>query len=188
MNLFGTDTLVIEQPWGPGRHLFGTRYRVRAYTEHDVPVADATDRKGLGPVRKLLRTTGFSGRTTFDLVVAQHGQPLLLIHKGPGRPPVRVSRPDGTPVGALHRESHTHFALLDPAGTRLCYFGDAAGFSQGAIAKRDGRRVRRDVLRLRPGTPEPVRTLAVAVGLAFDVVRGKGTAHTGGGGFDLPAA
>ncbi|RKT51648.1 hypothetical protein [Saccharothrix australiensis] len=182
------DTLIIEQPWGAARHLFGTRYETRAYTEHGAPVAVAADRKGLGPLRKLLRTTGFSGRTTFDLVVSHLGQPLLLVRKGPGKPPTRVSRPDGAPLGSVRRESRSHYALLDPSGQRICYFGDVAGFTQGAIAKRDGRRVRRDVLHVRPGTPEPARTLALAVGLAFDVVRGVGTSHTGGGGFDFPAA
>ncbi len=182
------DTLVIEQPWGAGRHLFGTRYETTAYTEHGTPLAEVSDRGRLGPIRKLLRTTGFSGRTTFDLVVSHLGQPLLLIRKGPGRPPTSVSRPNGTPLGSIRKESRTHYALLDPAGRQICYFGDIAGFTQGAIAKRDGKRVRRDVLHVRPGTPEPTRSLAIAVALAFDVVRGKGTSHTGGGGFDFPAA
>ncbi|MBW4715617.1 hypothetical protein [Saccharothrix obliqua] len=185
MNLFGTDTLIIEQPWGTGRHLLGTRYRVDVHSEHDVPLASVRDRRGLGPLRALLRTTGFSGRTAFDLEVAHLGQPLLLVRKGAGKPPTRVSRPDGTPLGALHKESRTHYALLDPTGQRLCYFGDVAAFTQGAIARRDGGRVRRDVLRLRPGAPEPARALAVALGLVFDVVRGVGTNHTGGGGFDF---
>ncbi|MBM7812350.1 hypothetical protein [Saccharothrix algeriensis] len=197
------DTLVIEQPWGAARHLFGTRYEVRAYTEHGAPVAAVADRGRLGPVRRLLRTTGFSGRTVFDLVVSDlagpgpvapglaapgPGRPLLLIRKGPGKPPTRVTRADGVALGSVRRESRTHYALLDPAGQRICYFGDVAGFTRGAIAERDGRRVRRDVLRVRPDAPEPARSLAVAVGLAFDVVRGVGTNHTGGDGFDFPAA
>ncbi|WP_433266540.1 hypothetical protein ACQPZF_41135 [Actinosynnema sp. CS-041913] len=182
------DTLVIEQPWGAARHLFGTRYETHAYTEHGAPVVAVAERKRLGPLRKLLRATGFSGRTTFDLVVSHLGQPLLLIRKGPGKPPTQVSRPDGVPIGSVRKESRSHYALLDPSGRRICYFGDVAGFTQGAIARRDGRRVRQDVLRLHPGAAEPARSLALATGLVFDIVRGVGTNHTGGGGFDFPAA
>ncbi|WP_309109847.1 hypothetical protein [Saccharothrix sp.] len=189
MNLFGTDTLVIEQPWGAGRHLFGTRYQTTALTEHGVPLATAADRKFLGPLRKLLRATGFSGRTVYDLAVTSpQGQVLLLVHKGAGKPPTRVSRPDGTPVGSVRREGRGSYALLDPNGQRLCALTDVATFSPGALAKGPSGRVRRDVLRLRPGTPEPVRSLALATALAFDVVRGIGTNHTSGGGFDFPTS
>ncbi|GAA3881258.1 hypothetical protein GCM10022243_52330 [Saccharothrix violaceirubra] len=181
------DTLLIEQPWGAGRHLFGTRYRIDVYTEHGAQVAQVTDRGLLGPLRKALRATGFSGRTTFDLVVTQGRQPILRIRKGPGRPPTTVSYPDGRPIGSLRKEGRAHYALLDAAGQRLCHFGDVVGFSTGSITKRDGRRVRQDLLRVRPGVPEPVRTLAIATALAFDVVRGTGTAHTSGGVLDFPA-
>lgn len=186
MTLPGIHTLVIEQPWGPGRHLFGSRYEVRVYTERGEPLATVTDRGLLGPLRKLLRLTGFSGRTRFDLALAQHGRPQLLIGKGRWRPPTRVSLPDGSQVGAVRVEGRAAYALLDPAGQRLAMFHEVAAFTAGAITKRDGKRVRRDVLRLHPGTPEPLRTLAIATAVAYDVVRGAGTNHTGSGGFDFP--
>ncbi|MFT7835129.1 hypothetical protein Q5530_03135 [Saccharothrix sp. BKS2] len=186
MILPGVDTLVIEQPWGVGRHLFGSRYEVRVHAEGGEPLATVTDRGLLGPLRRLLRLTGFSGRTGFALALAHRGQPLLLIDKGRWRPPTRVAGPDGAPLGAVRLEGRGAYALLDPAGQRVALFHEVASFGAGAIAERDGKRVRRDVLRLRPGTPEPLRSLAIATAVAYDVVRGAGTNHTGSGGFDFP--
>lgn len=186
MTLPGTDTLIIEQPWGVLRHLLATRYRNDVHNGHGALIATVSERGFLGPLRKLLRATAFSGRTRFDLALADRGQPVLLIRKGAGKPPTQVSRPDGTPVGSVRHEGHGAYALLDPAGQRLCLLHEVASFSPGAIAKRDGRRVRRDVLNLRPGTPDPVRSLAIAAAVAYDVVRGAGTNHTSGGTFDFP--
>lgn len=186
VTLPGTDTLIIEQPWGALRHLLGTRYRSDVYDGHGGLIATVSERKLLGPLRKLLRATAFSGRTRFDLVVADRGQQALLIRKGAGKPPTRVTWPNGAVVGAVRHEGHGAYGLLDAAGQRLCLLHEVASFSPGAITKRDGRRVRRDVLNLRPGTPDPVRSLAIAAAVAYDIVRGVGTNHTSGGGFDFP--
>lgn len=186
MTLPGTDTLIIEQPWGALRHLLGTKYRNAVYDGRGALIATVSERKLLGPLRKLLRATAFSGRTRFDLVVSNHGQQVLLIRKGAGKPPTQVTWPNGTAVGSVRHEGHGAYGLLDPAGQRLCLLHEVASFSPGAIAKRDGRRVRRDVLNIRPGTPDPVRSLAIAAAVAYDVVRGVGTNHTSGGGFDFP--
>lgn len=86
----------------------------------------------------------------------------------------------------MRLEGRGAYALLDPAGQRLALLHEVASFSAGAIARRDGKRVRRDVLRLHPTTPEPLRSLAIAAAVAYDVVRGAGTNHTGSGGFDFP--
>jgi hypothetical protein len=186
VTLPGADTLIIEQPWGVLRHLLGTRYRNDVHDVHGAVIASVSERRFPGPIRRLLRATAFSGRTTFDLVLADRDRRLLLIRKGPGKPPTRVTWPDGSEVGSVRHEGHGAYALLDPSGRRLCLLHEVASFSPGAIVKRDGRRVRRDVLTLRPGTPDPVRSLAVAAAVAYDVVRGVGTNHTSAGGFDFP--
>ena len=186
MTLPGTDTLIIEQPWGALRHLLGTRYRNDVYDGHGTPVASVAEWKFVGPLRKLLRVTAFSGRTAFDLALTSGGRQVLLIRKGRGKPPTRVTLPNGGALGSVRHEGHGAYGLLDPAGQRLCLLHEVASFSPGAIAKRDGRRVRRDVLELRPGTPDPVRSLAIAAAVAYDVVRGAGTNHTSGGSFDFP--
>lgn len=187
MTLPGADTLIIEQPWGVLRHLLSTRYRNDVHDGQGTPIATVTERGVLGPLRKLLRATAFSGRTRFDLVLADRGrQEVLSIRKGAGKPPTRVARPNGAVIGSVRHEGHGAYGLLDPAGQRLCLLHEVASFSPGATAERDGRRVRRDVLTIRPGTPEPVRSPAIATAVAYDVVRGIGTNHTGGGGFDFP--
>lgn len=73
MTLPGIQTLVIEQPWGFTRHLFGSRYEVRVHGEGGEPLAVVSDRGLLGPLRGLLRLTGFSGRTRFDLAITGTG-------------------------------------------------------------------------------------------------------------------
>ncbi|WP_367134146.1 hypothetical protein [Saccharothrix sp. HUAS TT1] len=186
MTLPGVDTLIIEQPWGALRHLLGTAYRNDVHDGHGALVASVAERGFVGPLRKLLRVTAFAGRTRFDLALTSRGQQVLLIRKGAGKPPTLVTRPDGGAIGSVRHEGHGAYGLLDPAGQRLCLLHEVASFSPGALAKRDGRRVRRDVLTLRPGTPEPVRSLAIAAAVAYDVVRGVGTNHTGGGSFDFP--
>ncbi|MFB9908853.1 hypothetical protein [Allokutzneria oryzae] len=187
MTLPGFDSLLVEQPWSASRHLWSTRYECGVYSEQGALLATVTERGRLGPLRKVLRTTGFSGRTVFDLVVRQQETTLLAIRKGAGRPPVEVVRPDGVVLGAVRHVRRGVYALLDPAGHQLCLLHEVVAFTPGAIAKRDGRRVRRDAVRLRPGVPEPVRSLALAACVAYDVVRGIGTNHTSGG-FDFPAA
>ncbi|WP_143261650.1 hypothetical protein [Allokutzneria sp. NRRL B-24872] len=186
MTLNGFDALLVEQPWSASRHLWSTRYECSVYSEQGAPLATVTERKRLRPLRKLLRATGFSGRTVFDLVVAQQGYPLLSIHKGVGRPPVTVTRPDGVALGSVRHVRRGVYALLDPAGHQLCLLHEVVAFTPGAITKRDGRRVRQDSVRLRPNVPEPVRSLALAACFAYDIVRGIGTNHTSSG-FDFPA-
>ncbi|WP_033436493.1 hypothetical protein [Saccharothrix sp. NRRL B-16314] len=186
MTLPGTDTFVIEQPWGVLRHVLSTKYRNDVYDGRGGAIATVSERGFTGPLRKLLRATAFSGRTRFDLVLSGHGQQLLLIRKGAGKPPTEVALPNGAVLGSVRQEGHGAYGLLDAGGQRLCLLHEVASFSLGAITKRDGRRVRRDVLNLRPGTPDPVRSLAIAAAVAYDVVRGVGTNHTSGGSFDFP--
>ena len=186
MTLPGTDTLIIEQPWGVLRHLLGTRYRNDVYDARGALIASVSERGFVGPLRKLLRATAFSGRTTFTLALTDQGRQLLLIRKGSGKPATNVTWPNGTAVGSVRHEGHGAYGLLDATGQRLCLLHEVASFSPGAITKRNGRRVRRDVLTLRPGTPDPVRSLAIATAVAYDVVRGVGTNHTSAGGFDFP--
>ncbi|MCP3803177.1 hypothetical protein NLX83_28255 [Allokutzneria sp. A3M-2-11 16] len=187
MTLPGFDSLLVEQPWSASRHLWSTRYECSVYSEQGALLATVTERKRLRPLRKVLRATGFSGRTVFDLVVAQQGFPLLAIRKGVGRPPLEVTRPDGAALGSVRQVRRGVYALLDPAGQQLCLLHEVVTFTPGAIGKRDGRRVRRDSLRLQPNLPESVRSLALAACVAYDVVRGIGTNHTSGA-FDFPTA
>ncbi|ONI82740.1 hypothetical protein ALI22I_39895 [Saccharothrix sp. ALI-22-I] len=178
MTLPGTDTLIIEQPWHIGRHLWGASYRTTVYDERGALLATVTEREGPRLPRRVLRRIGFAGRSRYDLVLAWQGQPLLVVRKGMGKPPAQVFRPDGTPIGSVRRQGRNRFLLQDPTGQQLGLFHDVAWFSFGEVTKRDGRRVRRDVLRLPPGAPEPVRSLAIGTAVAFDVVRGIGTGET----------
>ena len=161
--------------------LFRRRYRAEVFDERDVPIAVVTERSGPG-LQTLPRCTGFSGWTTFDLVVvAPGGQPLLHIHKPFGRKPrIRVTAPNGQLIGWLRKEGVRHQAVHDANGTRVCLLGDLLHINTGNRSKRNGKRVRRDVVQIRPGVAEPLRSLAVAGAVAFDVVRGVGTSHTDG--------
>ncbi|WP_434452139.1 hypothetical protein [Lentzea sp. E54] len=182
------STLSVEQPWTAMSLLFRPHYRVEVFDEHDVPVAVVRERSGPG-LQRPLRHTGFSGWTTFDLdVVAPHGQPIMRIGKQFGRRPhVRVTTPQGQLIGTIKTHGAWQQSLHDATGRRLCHFADIARIETGRRAKRDGRRVRRDVVRINPQVTEPLRTLATACAVAFDVVRGTGTSHTSSGGVDWPA-
>jgi hypothetical protein len=129
-----------------------------------------------------LRHTGFNGWTSFDLVVAApNGQPLLNLHKPFGRKPrIRVTAANGKVIGSLQRQTTRLQALHDASGRQLCVLGDAIHIQIGHRATRDGKRVRRDVVRIRPGVAEPVRSLAIAGALMFDIVRGAGTSRISG--------
>ncbi|GLZ33226.1 hypothetical protein Lesp02_54140 [Lentzea sp. NBRC 105346] len=180
MSLLPTDTLLVEQPWTAFSLLWRPKYRADVYDGRDLPIAIVREGRGPGLLTPL-RLTGFSGWTPFDLrVTAPNGQPLLNIRKGIGRR-VDVTAPNGQALGSVRR-----FALLDPSGRQICQLGDVAHVNTRQLTKRNGRRVRRDVVRIRPGVAEPLRSLAIAAGVAFDVVHGKGTSHVGGGG-DWPA-
>ncbi len=161
--------------------LLRRRYRTEVFDERDMPVAVVTERRGPG-LQALPRYTGFSGWTTFDLVVvAPNGQPLLNIHKPFGRKPrIRVTTANGQPLGWLRKEGGRQQSVHDANGARVCLLGDLLHINTGNRAKRNGKRVRRDVVRIRPGLAEPLRSLAVAGAVAFDVVRGVGTSHTDG--------
>jgi hypothetical protein len=189
VNLFGSDTLVIEQPWTVFSLLWRPRYEIEVYDERDVPIAKVVDQKKPGVLKSLVRWTGFSGLTAYTLRVTVPGGPdALVIRKGWGKPATRVFAPDGTLLGSVRRlRRPTAYALLDPSGSQLCLLGDVASLHLDTRVKRNGKRVRRDVLRIRPGTPQPLRSLAVAAGVAFDVVRGIGTGHATFGGVDWPA-
>ncbi|MDQ2582904.1 hypothetical protein [Saccharothrix yanglingensis] len=186
MTLPGAHTLLLEQPWTARSLFLRTRFRMDVRDERGTPLATVAERAGLGPLRRLLRATGFSGRTRFDLVVADRGHPVLRVTKGAGRPPVQVFAPDGALIGSVRNEGRGAAGLYGANGDRLASLGDAAGFTTRRITEREGRKVRRDTVRLRPGTPEPVRSLAIAAAIAHDVVRGVGTNHAGGGPIDLP--
>ncbi|MGM1058803.1 hypothetical protein [Saccharothrix sp. Mg75] len=186
MTLPGTHTLFLEQPWTARSLFLRTRFRMDVRDERGTPLATVAERRGPGPLRRLVRATGFSGRTGFDLVLADRGQPVLRVVKGVGRPPVQVLTPAGALVGTVRNEGRGAAGLYDANGNRLASLGEVAGFTTRQITEREGRRVRRDTVRLRPGTPEPVRSLAIAAAVAHDVVRGVGTNHAGGGPIDLP--
>lgn len=181
------STLFVEQPWTAASLLFRPRYRVEVFDERDAPVAVVRERSGPG-LQRPLRHTGFSGWTTFDLdVVAPHGQPIMHIAKGFGRRPhVRVSTPQGQLIGTIKTHGAWKQSLHDATGRQLCFFGDVGRIETGVRAHRDGRRVRRDVVRINPGLTEPLHSLATACAVAFDVVSGTGTSHLSSS-FDWPA-
>ncbi|SMD08044.1 hypothetical protein [Lentzea albidocapillata] len=182
------STLYVEQPWTAMSLLFRPHYRVEVFDEQDAPVAVVSERTGPG-LQRPLRHTGFSGWTTFDLdVVAPHGQPIMHIGKGFGRRPgVHVSTPQGQLIGTIKTHGAWQQSLHDANGQQLCFFGDIARIETGARAKRHGKRVRRDRVQINPQVTEPLRSLATACAVAFDVVRGTGTRHTSSGGVDWPA-
>ncbi|WP_051782847.1 hypothetical protein [Lentzea aerocolonigenes] len=181
------STLFVEQPWTSMSLLFRPHYRVEVFDEHDTPVAVVRERSGPG-LQRPLRYTGFSGWTTFDLdVVAPHGQPIMHISKRFGRRPhVRVTSPQGQLIGTIKTHGAWKQSLHDATGQQLCFFGDIGRIETGGRSKRNGKRVRRDVVRINPGVAEPLRSLATACAVAFDVVRGTGTSHLSSGG-DWPA-
>lgn len=168
------DVLLVEHPWSFTDHLLKVRYSVRVYAESDAPLAHTEDRTTLGPLAGL-RPSWLSGRTPYRVVLSTPGGPVLSISKGWGSPAIEVLRSDGAPLGSLRREQRVRVGLHDPAGTRLCGLHDVAGLSyRTTLTKRDGHRIRRDVLRLRPGLADPVRSLAIAAGVFYDLVRGDG--------------
>ncbi|GAB2826005.1 hypothetical protein [Lentzea nigeriaca] len=171
-------TLYIEQPWTAMSLLFRPHYRVEVFDEHDAPVAVIRERTGAG-LQLPLRYTGFSGWTTFDLdAVAPDGRPLMQISKRFGRRPhVRVSTPQGQLIGTIKTHGAWRQSLHDANGQQLCFFGDIGRIETGRRAKRNGRRVRRDHVQINPAAAEPLRSLAFACAVAFDVVRGTGTSH-----------
>lgn len=181
------STFYVEQPWTAMSLLFRPRYRAEVFDEHDAPFAVVSERTGPG-LQRPLRHTGFSGWTTFDLeVVAPGGRPLLHLRRPFGRHTgVRVSTPQGEPIGMIRTHGARQQSLHDATGRQLCLLGDVARIETGGRAKRNGSRVRRDVVRIDPRAAEPLRSLAMACGVAFDVVRGTGTSHTSGGNVSWP--
>jgi hypothetical protein len=173
----------VEQPWTSLSLLFRPHYRAEVFDEHDTPVAVVRERSGPG-LQRPLRHTGFSGWTTFGLdVVAPHGQPIMHVDKQFGRRPhVRVSTPQGQLIGTIKTHGAWTQSLHDATGRQLCLFGDIGRIETGGRAKRNGRRVRRDVVQINAGVAEPLHSLATACAVAFDVVRGTGTSHLSGSG------
>ena len=182
MNLLSADTFVVDQPWTPMRLMLGSKYSADAYDGRDVLLGSVREtRRGFLTAR--LRNFSLSRWTPFSLqVTAPGGQPLLVVTKsaGIGKRPTKVAWPHGQPVGSIVPQPG-RYALLDVKGTQLCLLGDVLEIYLGRIEKRNGKRVRRDVVKIRPGTAEPVRSLAVAAAVAFDIVRGVGTNHLGTG-------
>ncbi|ANZ37263.1 hypothetical protein BBK82_15530 [Lentzea guizhouensis] len=178
MNLLSADTFVVDQPWTPMRLMLGSKYLADAYDGHDVLLGSVREtRRGFLTAR--LRNLSLSRWTPFSLqVLSPTGQPVLVVTKsaGIGKRPTKVAWPNGQPVGSIVPQPG-RYALLDVNGTQLCLLGDVIQLHIGQIKKRNGKRVRRDVVQVRPGTSEPVRSLAVAAAVAFDIVRGVGTNH-----------
>ncbi|NKE57146.1 hypothetical protein FXN61_09985 [Lentzea sp. PSKA42] len=181
MSLLSADAFFVEHPYNFLSLLSRPHYRVQVFTEQDVPLASVSERTGPG-LQRPLRHTGFNGWTSFDLVVtAPHGQPLMHIRKPFGRKPrIRVTTPNGQVIGSLQRQTNRLQVLHDTDGRQLCMLGDVVHIQTGHRAKRNGKRVRRDVVRIRPGVAEPVRSLAIAGTLMFDIVRGAGTSRISG--------
>ncbi|MFS8098320.1 hypothetical protein LFM09_14390 [Lentzea alba] len=178
MNLLSADSFVVDQPWTPMRLMLGSKYSVEAYDGRDVLLGSVNEtRRGFLTAR--LRNFSLSRWTPFNLqAVDPNGRPLLVITKsaGMGKRATKVAWPNGQPVGSIVPQPG-RYALLDAAGAHLCLLGDVVHLQIGQIKKRNGKRVRRDVVQIRPGTAEPVRSLAVAAVVAFDIVRGVGTNH-----------
>jgi hypothetical protein len=176
-----TDVFLVEHPHNFLSLLSRPHYRVQVFTEQDVPLAFVSERTGPG-LQRPLRHTGFNGWTSYDLVVtAPGGQPLMHIRKPFGRKPhIQVTTATGQLIGSLKRQTDRLQGLHDANGRQLCVLGDVVHMQVGHLAKRAGRRVRRDVVRIRPGVAEPVRSLAVAGALMFDIVRGAGTGRISG--------
>ncbi|WP_197319880.1 hypothetical protein [Saccharomonospora sp. NB11] len=182
MDLFTAHTLLVEHPGGFRRALWRTTYDVSVYDEHDRLLATVVERSGPGAAA-LVRATGWSGHTSFDLrVVSSDGHDLLGIRKGfsLGNAKVAVTGGTGTALGSLTRHGRSDVALTDAVGTPLGTLGGVGSLRTGALAKRDGHRVRRDVLTLRPDLGSPTRALAIAAALAWDIVHGRGTTRPSG--------
>lgn len=182
MDLFDAETLHIEHPGGFTNALWRTTYRVEVYDDQGTPLATVGERDGPGAL-KLVRATGFSGHTPFDLrVTMPDGREALGIEKGfSGRSPrVEVTGPAGTPVGSLRRQSAREIAVSDHEGRSLGTLSEIAALQVGALARREGRKVRRDLLRLHPDLGPPARQLAIAAAVAFDIVHNTGTTKPSG--------
>lgn len=172
-------TLFIEFPATFGASFTRRHYSADIYDAHDRKLG-AVEEKGttkiFGAVRWL---DDVNGETPFSLVLrTDTGEPVLHLRKGPSlfrNPRVAVSRPDGTEVGSLVRKRRGPVLLLDPEAREIGGFGTGPAYTRSAIAERDGKRVRRDVLHVDPAMPEPQRTLTVAAAAAYPVVIGFGT-------------
>ncbi|PRX44908.1 hypothetical protein B0I33_1106 [Prauserella shujinwangii] len=182
MDLFSAATLHIEHPGGFRNALWRTEYRVDVYDEHGTPLAVVREREGPGAL-KLVRATGFSGHTPFDLrVTLPDGRDTLGIEKGFSARSTRVAVTDGAgkPLGSLHARGPRDIAVSDVDGRELGTLSELAAFQAGALSRRDGRRVRRDLLRLHRELAAPARQLAIAAAVAFDIVHNKGTTKPSG--------
>lgn len=176
MGFLQADTFVIESTASFRKAFARAHYDVTVYDQFDRVLGTVAERKKskvLGAVRLL---SDFDGETPYDLVVRDAaGTPVLRVRKGISalKQNVRVSLPDGPKVGTL-RSGLKFIELFDPDDRALGTLGDVAGLERGVLAERNGQKVRRDSLQLRPGAPEPARTLAIAAGLAYPIVVGLG--------------
>ncbi|GAA4423320.1 hypothetical protein GCM10023148_25130 [Actinokineospora soli] len=177
MDLFSAPALVVEQEIGFAKSLVNTRYSVDVYDERGALLARVRDRKGPG-LLGVVRVAGEAGTTPYDLVVTlPDGREALGIKKGFsifGGGPVAVTGPDGRPVGTMERKLTSPIRFTDPGGHPLGEFPALASFRYGEVAKRDGKRVRRNTLWPRPEVGGPARLLTIAAGLAFTIVSGRG--------------
>lgn len=177
VDLFSAPALVIEQAGGFRKALVNTAYAADVYDEHGALLARVRERARPG-LLGLARVTDLSGATPFDLTVTlPDGREALGIAKGFHlfAAPVTVTGPDGRPAGSMIRKLLRPITFTDPSGHPLGTFPDTAAFHRGALAHRDGRRVRRDVLRPHPDVAGPTRLLTIAAGLAYGVVSNTGT-------------
>lgn len=182
VDLFSVDILHIEHPGGFRNALWRTSYRVDVYDGHGEALATVRERQQPGAL-KLVRATGFSGHLPFDLrATGPDGRDLLGIRKGFSgrRARVDVTDPAGSLLGSLIGQGPRDIAVNDQQGRPHGILSDIAAFQFGGLARRDGRKVRRDLLRMPPELGSPVRELVIGAALAFDIVHGKGTTKPSG--------
>ena len=177
VDLFSAPALVIEQDIGFTKTLINTRFAADVYAENGPLLARVRDRKSPG-LLGAVRVLDEAGTTPYDLVVTlPDGREALGVRKGfhwLAAGPATVTDPDGREIGTMIRKLAAPIRFTAPDGRPLGEFGDHAAFRYGDIAKRDGRRVRRNTLWPRPEAVGPVRLLTIAAGLAYPVVSGRG--------------
>ncbi|MCF2527862.1 hypothetical protein [Yinghuangia soli] len=169
--------LVVERSIAVKDTLLDTKYAADVYDDADRPVGTVRERRGPG-VLAVARLTELSGSTPFDLrVLGPDGTELLGLSKGFSlfKPVLEVRGADGRAFGTVRRQGRAEVVLHDGAGTSLGLLSAVMSVHTGEVAKRDGKRVRRNVFRFHAAAPDGVRALAVGAAVAYDLVRDFGT-------------